>query len=115
VANVKAGAVLERQGDIAGAGEAYRQAVAIMETLAPADRSNADWQQELAEDYAHLAAIQVKRGENAAAVVTLGKGHDLMMALIEADPDYPQWKEALQYFDRQIAAQGPLARETAKQ
>jgi hypothetical protein len=67
VADAKAGDVLERQGDLAEAREAYRQAVAIMEPLAAADRSNADWQQGLAEDYASLAATQVKLGDNAAA------------------------------------------------
>ena len=86
-----------------------------MEPLAAADRSNANWQQQLAEDYASLAAIQVKLGDNAAALATLRTGHDLMTALIEADPANPKWEAGLHYFNQQIAALGPPAPETAKQ
>jgi hypothetical protein len=48
-------------------------------------------------------------------LATLRKGHDLMTALIGADPAYPRWQQGLRYFDQQLAALGPLARDTAKQ
>jgi hypothetical protein len=58
VAHQRLGDVLQEQADFAGAREAYRASVAIMERLAAADPKNPAWQRDLVATRGKLDALR---------------------------------------------------------
>jgi septal ring factor EnvC (AmiA/AmiB activator) len=77
--------------------------LAIRERLAAADRSNTEWQSDLAGSYARLASVYRRQGNAADALAALRKGRDIMAALVAIAPSNAQWKKDLAWFDDQIA------------
>jgi tetratricopeptide (TPR) repeat protein len=71
------GDVLVAQGKLDEALKAYRDSLPIRERLAAADRSNTEWQRDLAVSYAKLASVYLRLGNSAEALAALHKGRDI--------------------------------------
>jgi septal ring factor EnvC (AmiA/AmiB activator) len=94
--------------------KAFRDGLSIRERLAAADRSNAQWQRDVAVSHAKLASVQLKLGNVDQALLELRKGREIIAALIAIAPGNLQWKQDLAVFDRQIASLEEQTREAGK-
>ena len=106
--------MLNAQGKLDEALKAYRDSLTITERLAAADRSNAEWQRDLAVSYAKLASIYQQQDNTADALVSLRKGRDIMAALVAIAPSNAQWKKDLAWLDSQIAKAEGQSQEAGK-
>jgi tetratricopeptide (TPR) repeat protein len=102
-AYVKVGDVLMAQGKLEEALRAYRDSLAIRERLAAADRSNTEWQHNLAVSHGKLALAYERLGQIAQALIQVRKGRDLLAALVAMASGNVQWAKDLALFDAQIA------------
>jgi hypothetical protein len=59
--------VLVAQGNLAAALKAHQDSLAIMDRLAKADSSNAEWQRDLAMSYGRVAMVLAQQGDPAGA------------------------------------------------
>jgi hypothetical protein len=91
------------QGKLDEALKAYRDGLAIRERLATADRSNTQWQRDLAISHSRLASVYERQVRIADALQELTQGRDIMAALVVITPGNSQWKSDLAWFERQIA------------
>jgi hypothetical protein len=91
-----------------------RGGLAIVERLVAADRSNSEWQRDLAVSYTKLASVYPRLGNAADALAALRKGRDILAALVAIAPGNAQWKKDLAWFDRQIAKLEGQAQEAGK-
>jgi tetratricopeptide (TPR) repeat protein len=64
----KIGEVLEDQGKLAEALDFYRQSLKIEQTLADQDKTNAEWQWELAVGYSRISEVLEDQGKLAEAL-----------------------------------------------
>jgi hypothetical protein len=106
--------VLVAQGKLEEALKAYRDGFAIAERLAAADRSNTEWQRDLAVGYAHLASVYLGLGNVADALAALRRGRDIIATLVAIAQSNAQWKQDLARFDGQIASAEGRAQEAGK-
>ncbi|MBN1418982.1 MAG: tetratricopeptide repeat protein, partial [Planctomycetes bacterium] len=67
VSHERIGDVLTAQGSLAGALDAYHQALAIRKRLADADPSNSEWQRDLSVSYWKLAEVHEGLGDSGEA------------------------------------------------
>jgi septal ring factor EnvC (AmiA/AmiB activator) len=95
--------VLVDQGKLDEALKAYRDGLTIRERLAAADRSNTQWQRDLAISYFKLASVYERQDRIADALQELTKGRDIVAALVAMAPGNAQWKNDLAWCERQIA------------
>ena len=70
--------MLEAQGKLAEALQAYRDSLTIDERLAAADRSNVKWQRDLSVSYENIGDVLVKQGNLSEALRVYGE--DLAIA-----------------------------------
>jgi tetratricopeptide (TPR) repeat protein len=110
----KVGDVRAAQGKLEEALKAYRDGFAIVERLAAADRSNTQWQRDLAVGHAKLASVYLRLGNVADASETLRKGREIMARLVTIAPSNAHWKEDLARFDAEIAGLEGRAKEAGK-
>ena len=77
-------------GDLAGALESYKKAMAIREALAAANPNDASIQSELLNDYFHLSFVLMDAGDFSGALDVLRKGLPMAQKLeaTHADPSY---------------------------
>jgi hypothetical protein len=53
--------------------------------------------------YAKMASVSLKLDNVAEALVSLRKGREITAALVDIAPGFAQWKQALAWFDGEIA------------
>jgi hypothetical protein len=106
--------VLERQGDLLKALEAYRNSLVIRERLVKADPSNPGWQGDLSRSYASMASLQQKLNNTREALIALHKGREIVATLVTLAPSNAQWKKDLAWFDGEIARLEERAKEAGK-
>jgi tetratricopeptide (TPR) repeat protein len=99
----KVGDVLLAQGKLDEALKAYRDGFAIAERLAAADRSNTQWQADLASSHSKLASVYLRLGNVAGSLAELREGREIMVALVAFAPGNAHWKSALAWFDGEFA------------
>jgi hypothetical protein len=99
-----ASSVLRVQGKLHEALKAYRDCLATRDRLVAADRSNTQWQRDLAVSRAKLATVFDVQGRIADALA----GIDPMAALVAIVPGNAQWEKDLAWFEEQIACLGVL-------
>ncbi|HTW29013.1 MAG TPA: hypothetical protein VME92_17940, partial [Acetobacteraceae bacterium] len=85
---------------------AFRDGLAIARRLAAADPGNAGWQRDLSQSHAWLAFAFRKAGDVEQAGKHLGAGRAIIAPLVEAHPDWTEWREDLAWFDAQLAELG---------
>jgi tetratricopeptide (TPR) repeat protein len=107
----KIGNVLVAQGQFNAALKIYRDGLAIAERLAASDRSNTEWQYDLAISHDTIASVNAELGQLAEALAELRQARAIMAALVALAPDYAQWKAELAEFDSEIARLGGPAQE----
>lgn len=100
---LRVGEVLLAQGRLDEALKAYRDSLAIRERVAAADRSNTEWQRDLAVTCFHVALVHERQGRLADALAELIKGRGIMAALVAIAPGNAQWKNDLAWCESQIA------------
>jgi tetratricopeptide (TPR) repeat protein len=99
----RVGDVLVAQGKLDEALKSYRADLEITQRLAPSDRSNTQWQRDLANSHVELATIYEKLGDIAQALAELRVARTIMAALVPIAPGYVQWQRDLAWLDREIA------------
>ncbi|MCW5664583.1 MAG: tetratricopeptide repeat protein [Piscinibacter sp.] len=101
------------QGDLAGAEQAYRAALAVAERLAKADPSNAEWQRDLSISQDHIGRVLSAQGDLAGAEQAYRAALALCERLAKADPSNAEWQRDLSIsqdnIGRVLSAQGDLA------
>ena len=95
--------MLVAQGQLAEALKDYRDSLAIRERLTAADRSNTEWQRDLAISYGKLATVYEKEQRMAEALAAFRKAGDGMATLVAIAPGNAQWKNDLAWYEQQIA------------
>ncbi len=102
------------RGDLAGAGQAYRAALAVRERLARADPSNAQWQRDLSVSQDNIGQVLRAQGDLAGAEQAYRAALAVRERLAKADPSNAQWQRDLSVSQNNIgevlSAQGDLAR-----
>ncbi len=116
VSLVELGDVKLQAGDHAGALVAYQESLDILRKLATQDPSNAEAQRDLASNperlvqrdlmvcYSRLAGVYLKEQQLAQASENLAAGHSIASRLVANFPDWAEGKEAIGWFDQNIAA-----------
>jgi hypothetical protein len=94
--------VLVTQGKLDEALKAYREGFAIRAQLAAADRSNAQWQRDLAVGHATLALVHERKGRIADALQELIQGTAIMAALVAISPNNAGWKGDLAWLEQHV-------------
>jgi tetratricopeptide (TPR) repeat protein len=94
--------MLKAQRKLDEAIKAYRNALAIRERLAAADRSNATWQRDLGVGHYDIASIHEQLGRIADALQEMTKARDAQAALVAFAPGNAQWKEELAMLEEQM-------------
>jgi tetratricopeptide (TPR) repeat protein len=86
---------MEAEGDHKGALEAYRNCLAIRQSLAVADPGNAGWQRDLSVNREKIGDVLVAEGDVNGALEAYRA--DLLIAqnLATADPDNSEWQRDL--------------------
>ena len=91
------------QGKLDEALKAHRDSLAIAERLAAANRSNTDWQRDLAISHYNLSVDYEGQGRFADALRELIVGRNIMAALVAIAPGNEQWKSELVQLEHDIA------------
>lgn len=94
------------QGDLKAALKSYSDGLAIIDRLANADPSNAEWQRDLSGSFAKLASVHRQSGDSAKALEAFQQGHEISR-LTKLSPDNAVWKQDLAWIDRQIKELAP--------
>jgi tetratricopeptide (TPR) repeat protein len=102
VSHGRIGDVLMAQGKLEEALKAYRDANAIAERLASADRSNARWQHDVALAHGKLASVYERQGRIADALHELLAAKDIIGALIAIAPSNAEWRNDLAWLEQEI-------------
>jgi tetratricopeptide (TPR) repeat protein len=101
---VKAGTVLEAQGDLTAALKAYQDSLAIAERLAGVVApSNVDWQRDVAVGHYKIAMVLARQGDLVQALDAFRKGRAIITKLQEQSPENAQLANDLAVLDAQIA------------
>ncbi len=91
------------QGDFQDAVKSYQDGLAIIDRLTRTAPYNLALQREFVLSHAKLAAAFRKMGHDVDALNELSQGRKVVVGLIEQTGDSPAWKNALVWFDGQIA------------
>ena len=83
------------QGKLEEALKAYRDALAITERLAAADRSNTEWQSDLSISYNMVGNVLLEQGKLEEALKDYRHLLAIAQRLSVADPSNAQWQRAL--------------------
>jgi eukaryotic-like serine/threonine-protein kinase len=81
-------------GDLSGALDSYKKALAIREALAAANPDNPSMQSDLVNDYFHLSFVLMDTGDHAGALEVLEKALPIAQRLASAHPE-PIYKDIL--------------------
>ncbi|WP_374692181.1 SEC-C metal-binding domain-containing protein, partial [Accumulibacter sp.] len=95
VSHIKIGDLLQAQGDLAGAGAAYRADLAIAERLAASDPGNAGWQRDLSVSHNKIGDLLRAQGDLAGAGAAYRASHAIRERLAASDPGHPGWQRDL--------------------
>jgi hypothetical protein len=68
-----------------------------------ADRSNIQWQRDLAVGHSKLASVYEAKGRVADALHELVQARDMMIAVVAIDPANARWKNDLTWLEQEIA------------
>jgi tetratricopeptide (TPR) repeat protein len=98
------GAIQQQNGDLAAAFATYQNCQAVVERLAKSDPGNSDWPRRLSLSYVSLAFDYRKAQQPMKAREALSVGRSIVAPLVAKFPDDPQLKQALPWYDQQIAA-----------
>ena len=93
---------LQAQGDLAGALQAYRDALAIIETLVRIDVTNAGWQRHLFVSRIKLALVFEQQGDGQAALDYAQAGLRITERLAALDPSNATWRKDLSFCQRLV-------------
>src|SRR6202022_1022523 len=96
------GGVLEAQGKLDEALEAYRDSLAIVDRLIAADRTNTQWQRGLSVCYNRVGNVLLAQGKLEEALKAYRDGLAIAERLVAANPRIGLWQEDLQYGIRRI-------------
>ena len=96
------GMVLQAKGDLAGAVETFRQAVAIHRRLASVDPTDMYWQRALAYDYGTLGEALLEQGDHRSAIQARAEARSILRALVERDPSNVDWRGELSWESLQL-------------
>ena len=88
------GRVLDAQGRLDAALEAYRVALAITKQLAAVEPSDVATQRDLLRRYSELALLQERRGSLGEAQESYCRARDVVRTLIELDPQGAEWRDS---------------------
>jgi tetratricopeptide (TPR) repeat protein len=88
----KVAGVLEAQGKLQEALDAYQQSLAIAKRLAEQDKSNAGWQQDLAASYDKVAGVLEAQGDLAGALKNYRDKFAITEKLASQDPTNATWQ-----------------------
>ncbi|MBV9491714.1 MAG: tetratricopeptide repeat protein, partial [Verrucomicrobia bacterium] len=91
------GQVLAAQGDLAGALQNYRQALAIREKLARQDPANAGWQRDLSVSYNKVGDVLRDQGDLAGALQNCRQALAIAEKLARQGPSNAQWQGDLAF------------------
>lgn len=90
------GIILEKQGDLAGALERYREALSLRQREADVARSTQrEWQAALAFAHGHVGAVLEMQGDLEGALTSQRSGVVILRALTAVEPDRTDWQECL--------------------
>jgi tetratricopeptide (TPR) repeat protein len=84
--------VLEAQGNLDEARQAYGDALAIRERLTTTDPSNTQWQRDLSVSYNKVGDVLVAQGKLDEALKAYRDSLAIMERLAAADPSNTQWQ-----------------------
>jgi hypothetical protein len=90
--------VLQDQGDMAGALASYEAALEIRQRLMTAAPNYLELQHDVAGTRAHIATIQIFKGDRPAAHLSLEEGQRLTTALLAQQPDNQTLKQDAAWF-----------------
>jgi tetratricopeptide (TPR) repeat protein len=91
----KVGIVRMAQGDLAGALESHRAALAISARLAASDPSNMGWQHDLSVSHNNVGDVHVAQGDLAGAVESYQSALAISARLAASDPSNMGWQRGL--------------------
>ncbi|WP_374692608.1 tetratricopeptide repeat protein, partial [Accumulibacter sp.] len=111
VSHIKIGDLLQAQGDLAGAGAAYRADLAIAERLAASDPGNAGWQRDLGISLGRVAQVLAQQGRHADALTYFERA----LAIAEATGDRDGQRETLQAMGGAAQLAGDMQRAASCQ
>jgi hypothetical protein len=100
VSHNKIGDVLLANGDAEEALSAYRQGLAIAETLAASDLTNAEWQTDVAYSYAKLSMVTSQSNDMRRDYIVRGRG--ILVALKQEGRLLPR-RDWINWFDTELA------------
>jgi tetratricopeptide (TPR) repeat protein len=96
------GAVLQAQGDLAGALAAHLGSLTIMKPLTRKDPDNTDWQNDLANTHGRIGDVLRAEGDLAGALASYRDGLAIRTGLVLKDSGNPQWRRDLAHTLRGI-------------
>jgi hypothetical protein len=109
----RTGDLLLAQGDLAGAGVAYRASLAIIEHLAAAVPGNSGWQRSQSVAHDKIGVLLKAQGDLAGAGAAYGASLAIAERLAASDPGNARWQRDLSVSHNKIGdlrtAQGDLA------
>jgi tetratricopeptide (TPR) repeat protein len=112
VSQEKVGNVLVAQGELTGALAAYREDLAITETLAGRDPGNTQWQRDLSVSNNKVGDVLAAQGDLPGALAAYRKGLAITETLAGRDPGNTQWQRDLSVSNGKVGnvlvAQGDL-------
>ena len=97
------GDVQKEQGDLSGALESYRAAMAIRERLAKADPDNAGWQRDLSVSHEKVGDIEDAGGDIVAAIASYEKSLPIAQGLADRFPQNPQYQSDIKITKHRLA------------
>ena len=97
------GDVLRDQGDLAGALQAYRAALTVIQRLASADPSNAGWQRDLSYSHTLIGQVLMKQEQWREALPHLEKSLLIDERIAALDPTNVTWQKDVQVSRRLVA------------
>jgi tetratricopeptide (TPR) repeat protein len=95
VAYFRFGEMLEKKGDLPGALQHYKRAVAIEESMTGADPTNTVAQGDLSEDYMKVSDVSLKLGDRAKALEGYRKALSIREELVAKTPDNAEGRTQL--------------------
>lgn len=89
------GDLLQVQGNLARALDAYRAAMVVRQRLVVADPENADWQRDLAVSHERIGDVRVRQGDLAGAMESYRTQMETMTCLVASRPANADWQRVL--------------------